>query len=192
MPTKVPVVKALVFPVLMYRCESWTIKKAECWRIDAFKLWCWRRLLRVPWAARRSNQLILKEISPEYSLERLMLKLKLQYFDAVPYMVNTIPDAKSWLVGKNPDAGKDWGQEEKRTTEDEMVGWYHWLNGHEFEQTPGDSDGQGSLICSSSWGCRESDTTEHLNNKNWNQWNWKQDVSRENSWNQKLVLWKDQ
>ena len=191
MLTKVPVVKALVFSVLMYWCESWTIKKAECWRIDAFKLWCWRRLLRVPWAARRSNQLILKEISPEYSLERLMLKLKLQYFDAVPYMVTTIPDVKSWFVGKNPDAGKDWGQE-KRTTEDEMVGWYHWLNGHEFEQTPGDSDGQGSLMCSNSWGCRESDTTEHLNNKNWNQWNWKQDVSRENSWNQKLVLWKDQ
>ena len=80
LPTKVHTVKAMVFPVVMYGCESWTIKKAECWRIDAFELWCWRRLLRVPWTARRSNQSILKEISPEYSLERLMLKLKLQYF----------------------------------------------------------------------------------------------------------------
>ena len=80
LPTKVRLVKAMVFPVVMYGCESWTIKKAECRRIDAFELWCWRRLLRVPWIARRSNQLILKEISPEYSLEGLMLKLKLQYF----------------------------------------------------------------------------------------------------------------
>ena len=81
MPTKVHLVKAMVFPVVMYGCKSWTIKKAECWRIDAFQLWCWRRLLRVSWTARRSNQSILKEISPEYSLEGLMLKLKLQYFD---------------------------------------------------------------------------------------------------------------
>ena len=80
LPTKVCIVKAMVFPVVMYGCESWTIKKAECQRIDAFELWCWRRLLRVPWTARRSNQSILKEISPEYSLKGLMLKLKLQYF----------------------------------------------------------------------------------------------------------------
>ena len=80
LPTKIRLVKAIVFPVVMYGCESWTIKGAECWRIDAFKLWCWRRLLRVPWTARRSNQSILKEINPEYSLEGLMLKLKLQYF----------------------------------------------------------------------------------------------------------------
>ena len=80
LPTKVCLVKAMVFPVVMYGCERWTIKKAECRRIDAFKLWCWRRLLRVPWTARRSNQSILMEISPEYSLEGLMLKLKLQYF----------------------------------------------------------------------------------------------------------------
>ena len=79
LPTKVPIVKAMVFPVVMYGCESWTIKKAEHQRIDAFELWCWRRLLRVPWTTRRSHQSILKEISPEYSLERLMLKLKLQY-----------------------------------------------------------------------------------------------------------------
>ena len=80
LPTKVHLVKAMVFPVVMYECESWTVKKAECWRIDAFELWCWRRLLRAPWTARRSNQSILKEISPEYSLEGLTLKLKLQYF----------------------------------------------------------------------------------------------------------------
>ena len=80
MPTKVHLIKAMVFPVVMYGCESWTIKKAECQRIDVFELWCWRRLLRVPWTARRSNQSILKEISPEYALEGLLLKLKLQYF----------------------------------------------------------------------------------------------------------------
>ena len=119
LPTKVCLVKAMVFPVVMYGCESWTIKKAEHQRIDAFELCCWRRLLRVPWTARRSNQSILKEISPECSLEGLMLKLKLQYFG-------------HWLLGKDPDAGKDWRQEEKGTTEDEMVGWHHQLNGHEF------------------------------------------------------------
>ena len=80
LPAKVHIVKAIVYPVVMYRCECWTIKKTECQRIDAFELWCWRRLLRVPWTARRFNQSILKEINPDYSLERLMLKLKLQYF----------------------------------------------------------------------------------------------------------------
>ena len=102
--TKVHIVKAMVLPGVMYRCESWTIKKAEHQRIDVFKLWCWRRLLRVPWSAGRSNQSILNEISPEYSLEGLMLKLKLQYWPT---------DLKSQLTGKDPDAGKDWGQEEK-------------------------------------------------------------------------------
>ena len=96
---KVCTVKAIIFPVVMYGCESWTIKKAESQRIDAFDLWCWRRLLRVPWTARRPNQSILKEISPEYSLEELMLKLKLQYFWP--------PDAKNLLTGKDHDAGKD-------------------------------------------------------------------------------------
>ena len=94
------------------------MKKAECWRIDAFELWCWRRPLRVPWTARRSNQSILKEISPGCSLEGLMLKLKLQYFG------HLMPN--SWLIGKDPDAGREWGQEEKGTTEDEMAGWHHW------------------------------------------------------------------
>ena len=116
-------------------------------------MWCWRRLLRVPYA-RRSNQSILKEISPEYSLEGLLLKLKLQYFGP--------PDAKSWLIWKDPDAGKDWRQEEKGTTEDEMAGWHHRLDGHGFEWTPGVGDGQGGLCCDS-WGRKESDTTEQLN-----------------------------
>ena len=110
----------MVFPAVMYACEIWTIKKAEHRRIDAFQLWCWRRLLRDSWAVRRSNQSILKEISPGYSLEGLMLKLKLKYF--------------GHLVWRAPNAGKDWGQEEKGATENEMVGWHHWLNGHEFEQ----------------------------------------------------------
>ena len=116
MPTKVRLVKAMVFPVVMYGCESWAVKKAECCRIDAFELWCWRRLLRVPWTARRSNQSILKEISPGCSLEGLMLKLKLQYFDHFMRRVNSLEDS---------DAGRDWGQEEKGTTEDEMAGWHH-------------------------------------------------------------------
>ena len=124
LPTKVCLVKAMVFPVVIYGCESWTIKKAERRRIDAFELWCWWRLLRVPWTARRSNQSILKENSPEYSLEGLMLKLKLQYFG------HWCEQLTPW---KDPDPGKDWRQEEKGTTEDEMVGWYHRLNGHEFE-----------------------------------------------------------
>ena len=145
----------MVFPVVMYGCESWTIKKAEHRRIDVFELWCWRRLLRVPWTARRSNQSILKEISPEYSLEGLMIKLKLP--------IHWPPDAKNWLTGKYPDAEKDWRQEEKGTTEDEMVGWHHGLDGHEFEQALGVGDGQGSLVCCSPWGCKESDTTERLN-----------------------------
>ena len=97
LPTKVHIVKAMVFPVVTYSCESWTIKKAECQRIDAFKLWCWRRLLKVPWTARRSNQSILREISPEYSLEGLMLKLKLQYFG---YLMRTDSLKKSLMLGK--------------------------------------------------------------------------------------------
>ena len=98
LPTKVCLVKAMVFPVVVYRCESWTIKKAECWRIDAFELWCWRKLLRVPWTARRSNQSILKEISPEYSLEGLMLKLNLQYFGHLMQRSNSLE--KTLILGK--------------------------------------------------------------------------------------------
>ena len=151
LPTKVRLVKAMVFPVVMYECESWTVKKAECQRIDAFELWCWRRLLRVPWTARRSNHSILKEISPGCSLEGMMLKLKLQYFGHLMCSFDSF--------GKYPDAGRDWGQEEKGTTEDEMAGWHHQLNGHEFEQTPGHSEGQGSLEYCISWGHKELDTT---------------------------------
>ena len=116
MPTKIHLVKTMVFPVVMYECESWIIKKAEHRRIDAFEPWCWRRLLGVPWTARRLNQSILKEINPEYSLEGLRLKLKLILWP---------PDAKSQLIGKDPDAGKNRRQEEKGTTEDEIVGWHH-------------------------------------------------------------------
>ena len=135
--------------LLVYECESWTIKKAECWWIDAFELWCWRRLLRVTQTARRPNQSILKEISPGCSLEGLMLKLKLP--------ILWPPVAKSWLIWKDPDVGKDWGQEEKGVAEDEMVGWHHWLSGHGFEQTAGDREGQGSLVGYSPWGHKESD-----------------------------------
>ena len=114
---KYPYSQSYGFPVVMYGCEIWNIKKAEHWRIDAFELWCWRRLLRVPWTERRWKQSILKEINPEYSLEGLMLKLQLWSLDV-----------KKWLIGKDPDAGKDWRQEEKGTREDEMVGWHHQLN----------------------------------------------------------------
>ena len=138
LPTKVRLVKAMVFPVVMYGCESWTVKKAEHWRIDAFGLWCWRRLLRVPWTARRSNQSNLEEITPGYSLEGLMLKLKLQYFGHLMRRVDSL---------EKTDAGRDWGQEEKGMTEDEMAGRHHWLNGHESEWTPGVGDGQGGLVC---------------------------------------------
>ena len=107
---------------------------------------------RVPWTARRSNQSILKEISPGISLEGMMLKLKLWP-----------PHAKSWLIGKDSDAGRDWGREDKGTTEDEMAGWHHWLDGRESEWTPGVGDGQRGLACCDSWGRKESDTTERLN-----------------------------
>ena len=125
LPTKFHLVKAMVFLVVMYGCESWTIKKAAYWRIDAFELWCWRRLLRVPWTARRSNQSILKETSPEYSLEGLMLKLKLQYFGHL--MRKTDPLEKTLMLGKI-ECGR-----RREKTEDEMVGWHHWLNRREFE-----------------------------------------------------------
>ena len=123
-------VKVMVFPVVIYGCKSWTIKKAEWQRIE---LWCWRRVLRVTWTARRSNQSVLKEISPEYSLERLILKLKLQYFGYLIWRAD---------IGKDSDARKAWRQE-KGTTEDEMVGWHHWLDGHEVQQALGVGHGHG-------------------------------------------------
>ena len=150
--TKVHIVKSMVFPVVMYGCENWTIEKAERQRTDAFELWCWRRPWRVPWTARRSNQSILKEINPEYSLEGLMLKLKLRYFGHLMRRANTLE--------------RPWGWERWRAGgEGDNRGWHHRLNGHESEQTPGDGEGQGSLMCCSPWGCKELDTTEQLNNK---------------------------
>ena len=157
MSTKVHLVKTMIFPVVIYGCESWTVKKAEHWRTDAFELWCWRRLLRVPWTARRSNQPILKEISPGCSLEGMTLKLKLQYFGHLMWRVDSL---------EKTDAGRDWGQEEKGMTEDEMAGWHHWLDGLESEWTPGVGDGQGGLACCDSWGRKESDTSD------WTELNW--------------------
>ena len=136
MLTKVRLVKANIFPVVMYECESWTIEKAEPQRIDAFELCCWRRLLRVPWTARRSSQFILKKISPECSLEGLMLKLKLQHFGRL--MGRTDSLEKTLMLERLK-------AEEKEMTEDEMVGWHHRLNRYAFEQIPGDSEGPGSL-----------------------------------------------
>ena len=124
LPTKVHLVKAMVFPVVMYRCESWTIKKAERQRIDAFGLWCWRRLLRVPWTARRFNQSILKEISPECSLKGLMLKLKLQYFGHLMQRADSFE--KTLMLGKIE------GGKRGRQRIDKMVGWHHQLNRHDF------------------------------------------------------------
>ena len=149
LPTKVHLFKAMVFPVVMFGCESWTIKKAEHWRIEFLKLWCCRKLLRVPWTARRSNQSILKEISPEYSLERPILKLKLQYFGHLMWRTDSLE--RTLNMGK------------KGMTEDEMVGWHHWLYRHEFEQGLRVGDGQGSLVSWSSWSHKETDTTEWLN-----------------------------
>ena len=143
LPTKVPIVKAMVLPVVIYGYLSWTIKKAEHQRIDAFELWCWRIRLRVPWRARRSNQFILKEISPEYSLEGLMLKLKLQYLGHLMQRPSSLE--KTLMLGKIK------GRRRSGQQEDEMVGWHHRHNGYEFEQGLGDSEGQGSLACCSPW-----------------------------------------
>ena len=144
--TKVCLVKAMVFPVVMYGCESWTIKKAEYRNIDAFELWCWRRLLRVPWTARRSNQSILKEISSEYSLEGLMLKLKLQYFGHLMQRADTLENPWCW---ERLRAGK-------QATEDEMVGWNTGSKDTSLSKA-GDGEGQGSLACCSPWDSNESD-----------------------------------
>ena len=138
---------------------------------------CWRRLLRAPWAARRSNQSVLKEINPEYSLEGLMLKLKLQYFGHLMQRAD---------IGKSSDAGKDWGQEEKRMIEDEVVGWHHQLDGQEFEQAPGDGDGQRGLARCSSWGCKELDATWRLNDNN--NCCWGAGRTRETNWMGKIYF----
>ena len=135
-------------------------------------MWCWRRLLRVPRTTMRSNQSILKEINAKYSLEGLLLKL--QYFGHLMQ--------RAWLIGKDPDAGKELKRKEKGATEDEMVGWHHWLNGHEFEQAPGAGDGQGSLACYSPRDCKESDTNEWLNST---------EMKNSNSRRQKLYIFQN-
>ena len=144
----------MVFPVVMYACESWTIKKAEHQRIDAFELWCWRRLLS-------SSEY--KEIQPVHPKGNQFWIFTEKTDAEVEAPILWPPDVKNRLIGKDPDAGKDWRQENKWTTEDEMVGWYHQLNGREFEQAPGTGGGQESLVSCSPWGCKQMDTTEQLN-----------------------------
>ena len=138
----------MVFPVVMYGYKSWTVKKTECQKINAFELWCWRRLLRVPWTARRSNQSILKDIGPGCVLEGMMLKLKLQYFG---HLMRRVERLMLGGIGSRRRRGR------------QMAGWHHRLDGHEFEWNPGVGDGQGDLVCCNSWGHKESDTTELLN-----------------------------
>ena len=145
----------------MYGCESWTVEKAERRRLDAFELWCWRRLLRVPWDCKEIQLVHSKGDQPWVFFGRNVAKAEI--------LVLWPPPAKSWLIGKDSDAGRDWGQEEKGMTEDEMAGWHHRLDGPEFEWTPGDGDGQGGLACCSPWGRKELDMTERLN---WTELNW--------------------
>ena len=145
----------MVFPVVMHRCESWTTKKAEHWRIDAFELLCQRRLLKVPWTARKSNQSILKETSPRCSLEVLMLRLKLQYFGYLMRRVDSLE--KTQMLGGI--AGR-WRRGWQRMR---LAGWHHGLDGCEFEWTLGVGDGQGDLACCNPWGHKQLDTTEWLN-----------------------------
>ena len=154
LPTKVCLVKAMVFPVVMYGCESWTVKKAERRRSDASELWCWID----------SWETLGLQGDPTGPFWRRSTLGFLWREWCWSWNSNTFwpPHAKSWLIGKDPDAGKDWGQEEKGTTEDEMAGWYHWLNGHKFEQSRKDGEGHGSLL--QFRGYKESDKTERLNN----------------------------
>ena len=138
----------------MYGCESWTLKKAEHQRIDGFELWCWRRL-EIPLDCKDIQLVHPKGDQSWVFIGRTDIKVE------TPILWPS--DVKSWLIGKDPDGGKDWGQEEKGTTEDEMVGWHHWLDGHEFGWTPGVGDGKGALACCSSWSRKDSDMTEWLN-----------------------------
>ena len=147
-------VQALVYPVVLYGCESWTIKKAERQRINAFELWFWRS---------PESPLDCTEIQPVHPKGNQSWIVTERTDADTETPIFWPPDAKSWLIWKDPDAGKYWGQKEKGTTEDEMVGWHHQLNGHEFEWTVGVGDGQGGLVCCSPWGWKASDTTEWLN-----------------------------
>ena len=151
--TKVHLVKAMAFPVVMYGCESQTIKKAEGWRINAFELWCWRR---------HESPLACKEIQPVCAKGNQSWIFIGRTNVEAETPILWPPDAKSLLIWKDPDAGKDWRREEKGTTEDEMVRWHHRFNGHVFEQPPKVGDGQGSLACYIPWGHKELDTTERL------------------------------
>ena len=154
LPTKVCLVKAMVFPVAMYGSETWTIKKAECQRIGAFELWCWRGL---------KSSLDCKEIKPVHPKGNKSWIFIGRTDAEAEVPIFWPPYVKNWLFRKDPDAGKDWRQEEKGTTEDEMVVWHHQLDGHEFERASGVCDGQGSPACYSPWVCKESDMTERLN-----------------------------
>ena len=154
LPTKVHLVKAMVFPVVIYGYESWTIKKAERRRIDAFELWYRRRLL---------SPLDCKEIQPVNPKGNQSWMFIGRNHAEAEIPILWPPDGNSWLIGKNPDSRQDWRQEEKGMREDEMVGWHHWLDEHEFEQDPGVGDGQGGLVSCSPWGHKESDMTEQLN-----------------------------
>ena len=159
--TKVRLVKAMVFSVVVYGSESWTIKKAECQRIDAFELWCWRRLLRDPWTARISNQSILKEISPGCSLEGLMLKLKFQYFDRLMKRVDSFE--KTLMLG---------GIEGRRRRGRQRMRWLDGITDSTDMGLGGLRDGQGGLACCGLWGHKESDTTEQLTELNWSKYYW--------------------
>ena len=159
--TKVPLAKAVVFPLVMYGCESWMVKKAECRRIDAFWTVVLEKTLESP--------LVCKEIQPVHS-EGDQSWLFIGRIDAESWNFSTLATScKELTHWKDSDAGRDWGQEEKGTTEYEMAGWHHQLDGHEFGWTPGVGDGQGGLACCDSWGRKESDTTEWLN---WTELNW--------------------
>ena len=154
LPTKVHLVKAVVSPVVMYGCENWTIKKSEHWRINVFELWCWRRLLSVPKTSRRSNQSIWKEINPELFIGRTDTEDETPIFGHLMWRTDSLE--------KTLKLGKIEGRRRRGQLRMRMVGCHHWLDGHEFEPTPGVGDGQGSLACCSPWGRKESDTTEWL------------------------------
>ena len=157
------VVKAMVFPVVMYGCKSWTVKKAECRRIDGFWIVVLEKTLESP--------LDCKEIQPVHSKGDQAWVFIGRTDAKAETPILWPPHAKSWLIGKDSDTGRDWGQEEKGMTEYEMAGWPHWLDGHESEWTPGVGDGQGGLACCNSWGRKELDMTEWLNWTNGHQ-NW--------------------
>ena len=148
--TKICIVKAIIFPVVKYGCESWTIKRAELWRTDAFELWCWRRLESLL----ESKEI--KSVNPKGNQPWIVIR---RIDSEAEALILGPTDVNSWLTGKDPDAGKDWRQEENRASKDHVAGWHHWFNGYESGQTLGGGEGQGGLACCSSWGHEESDTS---------------------------------